>query len=58
MSFARSSSGARPVPARRPDHIAGQDALSDDEHGRMNLEPEDYTALTGMLIDGTDLPLP
>lgn len=44
----------------RPDALiisAGQDALSDDEHGRMNLEPDDYGTLTGMLIDGTDLPL-
>ncbi|MCE5337899.1 MAG: histone deacetylase [Methanomicrobiaceae archaeon] len=44
----------------RPDVLivsAGQDALSDDAHGQMNLEPEDYGVLTGMLIDGTDLPL-
>ena len=44
----------------RPDALiisAGQDALSDDEHGGMNLEPEDYGVLAGMLIDGTDLPL-
>jgi acetoin utilization deacetylase AcuC-like enzyme len=44
----------------RPDALiisAGQDALSDDEHGGMNLEPEDYSVLAGMLIDGTDLPL-
>ena len=44
----------------RPDVLivsAGQDALSDDERGRMNLEPEDYGVLAGMLIDGTDLPL-
>ena len=44
----------------RPDVLivsAGQDALSDDEHGRMDLEPEDYSVLAGMLIDGTDLPL-
>ncbi|MFA7198277.1 MAG: histone deacetylase [Methanoculleus sp.] len=44
----------------RPDALiisAGQDALADDEHGRMNLVPEDYGVLTGMLIDGTDLPL-
>ncbi len=44
----------------RPDVLivsAGQDALSDDEHGRMNLEPEDYGVLAGMLIDGTDLAL-
>ncbi|WP_214020075.1 histone deacetylase [Methanoculleus sp.] len=44
----------------RPDVLivsAGQDGLADDEHGRMNLEPGDYGALTGMLIDGTDLPL-
>ena len=44
----------------RPDVLiisAGQDALSDDERGRMNLDPEDYGVLTGMLIDGTDLPL-
>ncbi len=44
----------------RPDVLivsAGQDALADDEHGGMNLEPEDYGALAGMLIDGTDLPL-
>jgi acetoin utilization deacetylase AcuC-like enzyme len=44
----------------RPDVLiisAGQDALADDEHGRMNLVPDDYATLTGMLIDGTDLPL-
>jgi acetoin utilization deacetylase AcuC-like enzyme len=44
----------------RPDVLivsAGQDALADDEHGRMNLEPADYGMLTGMLIDGTELPL-
>jgi len=44
----------------RPDALiisAGQDALSDDEHGGMNLEPEDYGVLAAMLIDGTDLPL-
>lgn len=44
----------------RPDVLivsAGQDALADDEHGRMNLVPEDYGVLTGMLNDGTDLPL-
>ena len=36
---------------------AGQDALFDDRRGRMNLEPEDFGVLTGMLIDSTDLPL-
>jgi acetoin utilization deacetylase AcuC-like enzyme len=44
----------------RPDALivsAGQDALADDEHGHMNLEPEDFGVLAGMLIDGTDLPL-
>lgn len=44
----------------RPDVLiisAGQDALGDDEHGRMNLVPDDYGTLTGMLVDGTDLPL-
>lgn len=44
----------------RPDVLiisAGQDALADDEHGRMSLEPDDYGVLTGMLVDGTDLPL-
>jgi len=44
----------------RPDALivsAGQDGLADDEHGRMNLVPEDYGVLTGMLIDGADLPL-
>ncbi|MDN7012637.1 histone deacetylase [Methanoculleus sp. FWC-SCC3] len=44
----------------RPDVLiisAGQDSLADDEHGRMNLEPEDYGVLAGMLVDGTDLPL-
>lgn len=44
----------------RPDALivsAGQDGLADDEHGRMNLEPDDYGVLAGMLIDGTDLPL-
>ncbi len=44
----------------RPDVLiisAGQDALGDDEHGRMNLIPDDYATLTGMLVDGTDLPL-
>jgi acetoin utilization deacetylase AcuC-like enzyme len=44
----------------RPDVLivsAGQDGLADDEHGRMNLEPDDYGVLAGMLIDGTDLPL-
>jgi acetoin utilization deacetylase AcuC-like enzyme len=44
----------------RPDVLivsAGQDGLADDEHGRMNLEPDDYGVLAGMLVDGTDLPL-
>ncbi len=44
----------------RPDVLiisAGQDALSDDEHGQMNLEPEDFGVLAGVLIDGTGLPL-
>ncbi|MDI6866900.1 histone deacetylase [Methanoculleus sp.] len=44
----------------RPDALivsAGQDALADDGHGGMNLEPADYGVLAGMLIDGTDLPL-
>lgn len=44
----------------RPDVLivsAGQDALADDEHGQMNLEPDDYGVLAGMLVDGTDLPL-
>ncbi|MDD3858116.1 MAG: histone deacetylase, partial [Methanoculleus sp.] len=40
----------------RPDVLivsAGQDGLADDEHGQMNLEPNDYGVLTGMVIDGT-----
>lgn len=44
----------------RPDTLiisAGQDALFDDKHGRMSLEPEDYGVLTGMLIDNLDLSL-
>jgi acetoin utilization deacetylase AcuC-like enzyme len=36
---------------------AGQDALADDRRGHMNLKPDDYGVLAGMLIDGTDLPL-
>ncbi len=33
---------------------AGQDALADDEHGRMLLAPADYQVLTGLLVDATD----
>ncbi len=41
----------------RPDVLivsAGQDALADDEHGRMLLVPADYQVLTGLLLDATD----
>jgi acetoin utilization deacetylase AcuC-like enzyme len=35
---------------------AGQDALSDDPVGGMDLFPADYGILTGMLIDALDMP--
>jgi acetoin utilization deacetylase AcuC-like enzyme len=44
----------------RPDALivsAGQDPLSDDLHGHMNLEPDDFGVLTGILADGSGLPL-
>jgi len=47
------------IRAHRPDLVlvsAGQDALADDEHGRMLLSPPDYGVLTRMLLD-LDLPL-
>lgn len=47
------------VRAHRPDLVlvsAGQDALADDQHGRMLLSPPDYGVLTRMLLD-LDLPL-
>lgn len=36
---------------------AGQDNLSDDPVGNMQLVPEDFTYLTGLVADGTDAPL-
>jgi acetoin utilization deacetylase AcuC-like enzyme len=36
---------------------AGQDALSDDPHGLMQLQPKDYAILTGLLAGSTDQPL-
>jgi len=47
------------IRAHRPDLIvisAGQDALADDQHGKMLLSPPDYGVLTGMLLS-LDLPV-
>ena len=51
------------VPAIRrfePDVLiisAGQDSLSDDPTGSMNLSPADFQVLAGIMVDATDLPL-
>jgi len=50
--------GTHPVPARRPRSSRPARTLSPTTNtGGVNLEPEDYGVLAGMLIDGTDLPL-
>jgi acetoin utilization deacetylase AcuC-like enzyme len=50
-----------PAVARmKPDLIiisAGQDVLSDDPVGDMQLVPEDMGYLTGLILDATDMPL-